>query len=123
MERAKAEAAAREAEQELASNVQVMADLRVRNTDLEEAIRSSRMEIILLTDEMERQATAIFDHLDELGGGRWLTGLLPHFDDERVALVAPRVRSARGTAGPARHDAAPVLLFLILTRYAAACVR
>jgi hypothetical protein len=43
-----------EAEEKLAANVQVMADLRVRNTDLEEAIRSSRMEIILLTDEMER---------------------------------------------------------------------
>ena len=43
-----------EAEERLASNVQVLADLRVRNTDLEEAIRSSRMEIILLTDEAER---------------------------------------------------------------------
>jgi chromosome segregation ATPase len=43
-----------EAEERLASNVQVLADLRVRNTDLEEAIRSTRMEIILLTDEAER---------------------------------------------------------------------
>ena len=43
-----------EAESRLASNVQVMADLRVRATDLEEAIRSTRMEIILLTDEAQR---------------------------------------------------------------------
>ena len=43
-----------EAEHRLASNTQVLADLRVRNTDLEEAIRSSRMEIILLTDEAQR---------------------------------------------------------------------
>ena len=43
-----------EAENRLASNTQVLADLRVRNTDLEEAIRSSRMEIILLTDEAQR---------------------------------------------------------------------
>lgn len=43
-----------EAESQMAANVQVLADLRVRNTDLEEAIRSSRMEIILLTDEAER---------------------------------------------------------------------
>lgn len=43
-----------EAEQRLASNVQVLADLRVRNTDLEESIRSSRMEIILLTDEAQK---------------------------------------------------------------------
>ena len=43
-----------EAEHHLASNTQVLADLRVRNTDLEEAIRSSRMEIILLTDEAQR---------------------------------------------------------------------
>ena len=42
-----------EAEERLASNTQVLADLRVRNTDLEEAIRTSRMEIILLTDEAE----------------------------------------------------------------------
>ena len=43
-----------DAEHRLASNTQVLADLRVRNTDLEEAIRSSRMEIILLTDEAQR---------------------------------------------------------------------
>ncbi len=43
-----------DAESRLASNVQVLADLRVRNIDLEEAIRSSRMEIILLTDEAQR---------------------------------------------------------------------
>ena len=43
-----------EAEERLASNVQVLADLRVRNVDLEESIRSSRMEIILLTEEAER---------------------------------------------------------------------
>ena len=42
------------AETDLAANVQVLADLRVRSTDLEEAIRSSRMEIILLTDEAQR---------------------------------------------------------------------
>ncbi len=43
-----------EAESQLATNTQVLADLRVRNTDLEEAIRSTRMEIILLTDEARR---------------------------------------------------------------------
>lgn len=43
-----------EAEQRLSSNVQILADLRVRTTDLEEAIRSSRMEIILLTDEAQK---------------------------------------------------------------------
>ncbi|MCB1184426.1 hypothetical protein KDM41_13410 [bacterium] len=43
-----------DAESQLADNVQVLADLRVRATDLEEAIRSARMEIILLTDEAER---------------------------------------------------------------------
>jgi len=42
-----------EAEEAVQANVQVLADLRVRNIDLEEAIRSSRMEIILLTDEAE----------------------------------------------------------------------
>ncbi len=42
-----------EAEEALQANVQVLADLRVRNIDLEEAIRSTRMEIILLTDEAE----------------------------------------------------------------------
>ena len=42
-----------EAEERLASNTQVLADLRVRNTDLEEAIRTSRMELILLTDEAQ----------------------------------------------------------------------
>jgi len=43
-----------EAEERLASNTQVLADLRVRNTDLEEAIRTARMELILLTDEAQR---------------------------------------------------------------------
>ncbi len=43
-----------ESEQQLRDNVQVMADLRIRNTDLEEAVRSTRMEIILLSDEMQR---------------------------------------------------------------------
>ncbi len=43
-----------EAELQLSANTQVLADLRVRNTDLEEAIRSTRMEIILLTDETRR---------------------------------------------------------------------
>jgi hypothetical protein len=42
-----------EAEERLASNTQVLADLRVRNTDLEEAIRTARMELILLTDEAQ----------------------------------------------------------------------
>lgn len=41
-------------ERQLESNVQVLADLRLRNTDLEEAVRSARMEIILLSDEMQR---------------------------------------------------------------------
>ena len=43
-----------ESEQQLRDNVQVLADLRLRNTDLEEAVRSTRMEIILLSDEMQR---------------------------------------------------------------------
>jgi len=43
-----------ESEIRLKNNVQVLADLRLRNTDLEEAIRSARMEIILLSDEMQR---------------------------------------------------------------------
>jgi hypothetical protein len=43
-----------EAEERLAANTQVLADLRVRNTDLEEAIRTARMELILLTDEAQR---------------------------------------------------------------------
>jgi septal ring factor EnvC (AmiA/AmiB activator) len=48
-----------EAESRLASNVQVLADLRVRNTDLEEAIRSARMELILLTDEAQKLETSL----------------------------------------------------------------
>jgi len=43
-----------DSEQQLRDNVQVLADLRLRNSDLEEAVRSTRMEIILLTDEMQR---------------------------------------------------------------------
>jgi DNA repair exonuclease SbcCD ATPase subunit len=43
-----------DSEQQLRDNVQVLADLRLRNSDLEEAVRSSRMEIILLSDEMQR---------------------------------------------------------------------
>jgi DNA repair exonuclease SbcCD ATPase subunit len=43
-----------DSEQQLRDNVQVLADLRLRNTDLEEAVRSTRMEIILLSDEMQR---------------------------------------------------------------------
>ncbi len=43
-----------DSEQQLRDNVQVLADLRLRNSDLEEAVRSTRMEIILLSDEMQR---------------------------------------------------------------------
>ncbi len=43
-----------ESETALRNNVQVMADLRLRNTDLEAAVRTARMEIILLSDEMQR---------------------------------------------------------------------
>ena len=43
-----------DSEQQLRDNVQVLADLRLRNSDLEEAVRSTRMEIILLNDEMQR---------------------------------------------------------------------
>ena len=43
-----------QSEQKLEDNVQVLADLRLRNTDLEETVRSTRMEIILLRDEMQR---------------------------------------------------------------------
>ena len=49
-----------ESEQRLQDAQQVLADLRVEKTDLEEAIRSARMEIILLTDRMER----LQDNLD-----------------------------------------------------------
>ncbi len=35
----------------------------------------------------------------------WLDALLPHFDDERVAVVAPRVRSEPGPAALARYEA------------------
>lgn len=34
----------------------------------------------------------------------WLEPILPHFDDDRVALVAPRVRSAPGTGRLARWE-------------------
>ena len=34
----------------------------------------------------------------------WLVPLLPHFDDDRVALVAPRVRSVAGTSALARYE-------------------
>ncbi len=37
------------------------------------------------------------DTLDELGGGDWITPLLPHFDDDRVGLVAPRVCGETGS--------------------------
>ena len=43
-----------QAEERLQANAQVLADLRLRETDLEEALRAERMRIILLTDEMER---------------------------------------------------------------------
>ena len=43
-----------DSEQQLRDNVQVLADLRLRNTDLEVAVRTARMEIILLSDEMQR---------------------------------------------------------------------
>ena len=42
-----------EAEQQLSGSQQVLADLRVEKTDLEDAIRSARMQIILLSDEMQ----------------------------------------------------------------------
>jgi mycofactocin system glycosyltransferase len=35
--------------------------------------------------------------LDDIGGGSWLAGLLPHFDDPRVGLVAPRVSGEPGS--------------------------
>ncbi len=43
-----------ESETALRNNVQVLADLRLRNSDLEMAVRTARMEIILLSDEMQR---------------------------------------------------------------------
>ncbi len=43
-----------QAEENLAANQQVLADLRLRQEDLDEAIRSARMEIILLTEEAQR---------------------------------------------------------------------
>ena len=36
----------------------------------------------------------------------WLDPLLPHFDDDRVALVAPRVRSVPGTSALQRYEMA-----------------
>lgn len=35
----------------------------------------------------------------------WIERLLPHLDDERVAVVAPRVRSAGGASALARYEA------------------
>lgn len=35
---------------------------------------------------------------------RWLDVLLPHFDDDRVALVAPRIRSSPGTSALDRYE-------------------
>jgi biopolymer transport protein ExbD len=43
-----------ESEQQLKDNVKVLADLRLKNTDLDEAVRSARMEIILLSDELKQ---------------------------------------------------------------------
>ena len=34
----------------------------------------------------------------------WLDALLPHFDDERVAMVAPRVRSTPGSSALDRYE-------------------
>jgi len=48
-----------ESEERLQENVQAMADLQVRNTDLEEGIRTARMEIILLTDEARRLESSL----------------------------------------------------------------
>ncbi len=36
----------------------------------------------------------------------WLDALLPHFNDPRLAVVAPRVRSASGSSGLAAYEAA-----------------
>ena len=41
----------------------------------------------------------------ELSDG-WLVALLPHFDDDRVGLVAPRVRSRLADSGLARYERA-----------------
>jgi hypothetical protein len=47
---------------------------------------------------VETPLVAFVDTDVELHGG-WLDALLAHFDDERVALVAPRVASGAATAG------------------------
>jgi mycofactocin system glycosyltransferase len=46
-----------------------------------------------------------FVDADCVPGPGWLEGLLGHFDDDRVALVAPRVRSAPGAGAIARYEA------------------
>jgi mycofactocin system glycosyltransferase len=45
-----------------------------------------------------------FVDADVLVPDGWLDRLLPHFDDERVAAVAPRVRSATGGSRIARYE-------------------
>ncbi|MEJ7800437.1 MAG: mycofactocin biosynthesis glycosyltransferase MftF [Ilumatobacter sp.] len=46
-----------------------------------------------------------FVDADVVADGDWLDRLLPHFDDERVALVAPRVVSRGGRSALARYEA------------------
>jgi len=65
-----------ESEQKLQDAQQVLADLRVEKTDLEDAIRSARMEIILLTDRMER----LQDDLDVKAAA------IARFGDEKAEL-------------------------------------
>jgi len=46
-----------------------------------------------------------FVDADVATGDGWLEGLIGHFDDERVGLVAARVASAEGDTGLARYEA------------------
>lgn len=55
---------------------------------------------------LEHVTTALVAFVDtdvQLTDG-WLGALLPHFDDDRVALVAPRVRSMPGRSALARYE-------------------
>lgn len=53
-----------------------------------------------------RTPLVAFVDADVLVGPDWLDGLLGHFDDEQVGLVAPRIATAPAPGRLARHDAA-----------------
>jgi len=55
--------------------------------------------------EVDTALVAFVDTDVDTSGG-WLEPLLPYFDDARVALVAPRVRSSPGTSHLAQYESA-----------------